>query len=73
MLDPFVEFTNCNLSRKFVELVLIFINHVEEPEISHNCAKSYLKNWARFLSTFTRAVSEKGDHHAWLTAPLQLV
>ena len=37
--------------RKLVKLVLIFINHVEEAEFPHNCAKSYLKAWARFLST----------------------
>ena len=52
-----------SLSRKFVELVLIF--GVEEPEFPHNCAKSYLKTWARFLSTVTTAVNSLKSEEDW--------
>ena len=40
----FVEFTNGNLSQKFVD-------HVKELELSHNCAKRQVKAWGRFFST----------------------
>ena len=47
----FVEFTNGNLSRKFVEHGTFPFNHVKELELSHNCAKRQIKSWGRFFST----------------------
>ena len=40
-----VEFTNDNLSRKFVEHGTFPFNHIE---LSHNCAKRRVKAWADF-------------------------
>ena len=46
-----IEFTNCNLSQRLVELT--FFNDVKEPEFPPNCAKSYLKLGERLFSTVT--------------------
>ena len=59
------EFTNCNLSRRLVELTLLFFNDDEEHEFPLNCTKSHLKLGERFFlcshSSFTAAYSLKSE------------
>ena len=60
--ERFTEFTNCNLSRKLIELTLLFFNDVEEKEFPSNCTKSYLKLGERFFCSnlgFSAAYSLK--------------
>ena len=62
-INLFVEFANCNLSRKFVELVLIFINHVEEPELSQIVPQNF--GWISLYShlSFTAVYSFKSEEY----------
>ena len=46
----FVEFTNGNLSRKFGVHGAFPFNHMNELELSYNCAKEHVKAWGRFVS-----------------------
>ena len=50
-VKPFIEFTNVNLSRKFVEHGTFTFDHVKELELSRNCAKWQVKACGRFFST----------------------